>query len=112
MVLDAASMTQVNDRRGEEAPMTGIVKTVYEDDHHYHMVFKNDSSTRGNTTDEDKRSGAAQGEFKLEKRDLYKERKEQEARSKMAQAGPETQQRESPNNEERGMSDECASNGQ
>lgn len=59
--------------------MNGIVSRVYEDDNHYHMVFKNCSSTKGNTTD-DERSGALGNEFKLEKRDLYKERKELEAK--------------------------------
>lgn len=59
--------------------MTGIVARVYEDDQHYHMVFKNSSSTKGNSTDDEERQRtgipiAAGGEFKLQKRDLYKER--------------------------------------
>ena len=62
--------------------MTGIVARVYEDDQHYHMVFKNSSSTKGNSTDDEERlrnGMQAGGEFRLQKRDLYKERIEQEA---------------------------------
>jgi hypothetical protein len=65
-----------------EVPMTGIVARVYEDDQHYHMVFKNSSSTKGNSTDDEERQRSgmpAGGEFRLQKRDLYKERIEQEA---------------------------------
>lgn len=70
--------------------MSGIVTRVYEDDQHYHMVFKNSSSTKGNSTDDEERqqrSGllAPGGEFKLQKRDLYKERIEQEAIERAAQ---------------------------
>ena len=88
VVLDVASAALPQGRRLAEttATMNGIVSRVYEDEHHYHMVFKNCSSTKGNTTDDEERqrTGAAGTEFKLEKRDLYKERKEQEALERMA----------------------------
>lgn len=92
VVLDVASAALPTGRRlAETATMTGIVSRVYEDEHHYHMVFKNCSSTKGNTTDDEERqrTGAAGTEFKLEKRDLYKERKEQEAQSRMARQNHE-----------------------
>lgn len=86
VVLDVASAALPTGRRlAETATMGGIVSRVYEDEHHYHMVFKNCSSTKGNTTDDEERqrTGAAGGtEFKLEKRDLYKERKELEAQNR------------------------------
>ena len=88
--------------------MTGIVSRVYEDENHYHMVFKNCSSTKGNTTDDEERqrSGAAGGEFKLEKRDLYKERKEQEALRRAARLNEEAQKAGCPEEKALGASDD------
>lgn len=89
VTLDVASASLPTGRRlAEEVPMTGIVSRVYEDENHYHMVFKNCSSTKGNTTDDEERR-AVGGEFKLEKRDLYKERKEQEAQRRAARLAAE-----------------------
>ena len=55
------------------------------------MVFKNSSSTKGSTTGDDERHrcGVAGGEFKLEKRDLYKERIQQEAHKTNDKLNPE-----------------------
>lgn len=69
--------------------MSGIVtKVVDGDDNFYHFVYKNNSSTKGNSGDSSeaaKSNGSIQDEqpreFKLVKRDLYLERKNKEAQS-------------------------------
>ena len=103
VVLDTASCAAPTGRPlAPEPPMTGIVSRVYEDEHHYHMVFKNSSSTKGNTTDDEERqrTGAPGGEFKLEKRDLYKERLEQEAQTRALRRNAAACQAVSPSGEE------------
>ena len=81
--------------------MNGIVTRVYEDDQHYHMVFKNSSSTKGNSTDDEEKQRALGGEFRLQKRDLYKERIEQDAIERAALL-----QKQNQNSEQSGSNDQ------
>jgi len=50
------------------------VKTVTESDNHYHFILKNNSSTKAGTPGSGDSDSENRKEFKLIKKDLYKER--------------------------------------
>ena len=64
-------------KRSLPEQMEGQVKTVTESEGFYHLLIKNSSSTKAGTPGSANSDSADPREFKLAKRDLYLERKQE-----------------------------------
>ena len=76
--MNTSQIKQTYGKDGSPSGPSGIVKSVYESDSHYHMKLINPSSTKSQTPGQDSLEAAdadrgLEKEFKFKKVDLYLE---------------------------------------